>query len=231
MDAKELLAELAGRVRDYDFPVLDNAHWKLISGRLRGFRRAGDIALVFEVLIFQSQAQSFLVNVYAYGTLIDRTQADVGAFSPIDEAPDSPLWDEEGEWIPGLPMRKVSVNGLLVSVIHDARLSAESTVSPEAIFLSQGDDVDEGAFGRGIVRELGLHRVMPDRAVLGVLPQLGGATEVVRLSNWDHPDIIGGQLPSDSVAITQVAMLLAGETERITYDHMRDNVDWRSWAF
>jgi hypothetical protein len=229
MTSKELLTELFERAQHYDFPVLDNAYWKLISGRLRGFRQGSDVALVFEMFIFQTQAQAFLVNIYAYGTLIGGTQGDVGAFPAISEAPHCPLWDDQGEWRPNLPSRTVSVNETLLSVVNDPRILIQDLGSIERIVLSEGDAADEAAFGRAIAREIGLSRVMPEKYILETCPSLANATEIVRLSNWDHPDVIAGQPPSDSVAITQVAALLAGERDSISYDHKGDNVYWRFW--
>jgi hypothetical protein len=228
MTSIEILAELSQRAAEFDFPILDNTYWDLIAGRVRAFRSGEDTALVFEFLIFHTQAQAFLLNVHAYGSLVHSPRADRGGLSYISELPESPLWDQDGEWLRDLASRTVSVNGARVTVI-ERNPDSSASASGDIVHLGHGDAIDERAFGRAVARELGLTRSMPDECIFTLLPQLSDAPEIVRLSNWDHPDILGGQQPSDSVALSELAKLLARETERVEYDHALDNVEWRAW--
>lgn len=230
MDAKTFLAQLAAYAAEFDFPVLDNANWRFASGRMRAFRAEGRFALTFELLIFQTQGVEFVVVVYGYGSLLGDEEGHVGALSAITELPDSPLWGNEGEWLWDVPKRLISVHGEALAVLEHAVPMAVADGSRETVVLSHGDSVDEAAFVRALARELGLDRMLPAARLFEVLPQLATVTEVLRLSNWDHPDVVGGGQPSDSIAITQAAMLLTDEIDAFTYDHSRDNVDWRLWV-
>jgi hypothetical protein len=225
----EILLTLSEMAQEFDFPVLDNAHWKLVAGRMRGFRSEEAWGLLFEILVFHIQASEFSVEVYGYGPLVGEKQGFLDSIVAVKEIPEHWLWNEEGEWIIsdemrvavfGTPIRTISVAGL-------AKLADSS--SPDLVALSFGDNLDEGAFARALVRELGFKQMLPDELVFRVSPRLPRAAEVLRLTNWDHPDIAGGQTPSASQAIVGSARVLAGEVERLTYDSARDNVYWFRW--
>jgi hypothetical protein len=227
MNSQALLDELDAQASTYDFPVLDNAYWKLIAGRLRGFRSIAGPAVVFEIFTYHTQAQAFLVNLYGFGSPRLVFGSGAGAFSPIQEVSEFPLWGDDGEWLAGVPIRVVDVNGKAVRFTTE---HAQGPLTPvETVRLSHGDTVDEAAFGRAVARELGLSRVMEDAGISNVLAGNETIIEVVRMTNWDHPDVIGGQRPSSSTAISQVAKLVCGEISDVSYDHRHDNVESRCW--
>lgn len=226
-DILEILKEEAA---EFNFPVLDNAYWRLVAGRVRGFRKADDWALVFEVLVYQTQASEFSVEVYGYGSLVGDKQGFLDAVIAVEEMADYPLWDDEGEWVCLEGVRAVSVYGESVSLQTGAGPRLDSTPWPnQRVVISHGDEASEAAFARALVRELGLQRLMPDVIPIKLRPQLRDAIEVIRLTNWDHPDIAGEQTPSDSQALLGCAQILGGEATAISYSHANDNVDSQYW--
>lgn len=225
MRADELLSQMDAKAAMFDFPVLDNAHWILAAARMRGFTSPAGIAITFEMLIYHTQAQAFLANVYAYGSLIRSETADVGAFAPLSESEDAPLWSDSGDWIVQ-QNRKILLNDYPLLVLSVGAPSGRIDMTDaEILLLADGDGCDEGTFLRAIVREAGIARVLPSGSITRLLPQLKGAQERIRLMNWDHPDVIAGEMPSRSAAIAQAARFLTGESETFGYDHSRDTVD------
>jgi hypothetical protein len=224
----EILSTLAVAAADFDFPVLDNAYWKLAAGRMRGFRSDEKWALVFEILVFHTQASEFWVVIYGYGTLIGDRQGFLNSVPAIEEQPGHPLWSDDGEWI-GSKALKVAVHGTLLQALTVDLSTDAYSASDEVVVLSSGDNLEEGAFARALVRDLGLRRMIPDNLVIQIAPHLINAVETLRLTNWEHPDIAGGQEPSDSESIVSAARVLAGETNHFSQEPTRNNVHWFHW--
>lgn len=70
---------------------------------------------------------------------------------------------------------------------------------------------------------------MPD-TVLCSATRLKAESEVARAVNWDHPDVAGEELPSQSRALRALAQLLSNEVDRLDLDHSNDNSHWQAWA-
>lgn len=231
MNSRAALSALREKAAEFDFPVLDNANWDFVAGRMRGFRQGTEWALTFEMLIFQVPARDFCTTVYSYGSLPGTGDGYSGSISVVEELPDHPLWDDDGEWIAGCRERTVTIHGEPVVITVGAGLPDTLLSAGQTLRLSHGDDADEATFLRSLTRELGLKQMMPEADIFKLLPSLQDAVEVIRLTNWDHPDVAGEQTPADSHAVSAAVAFLCGEAPGFSYDHSHDNVDWRQWIF
>lgn len=203
------MALLDDRARQWDFPVIDNAHVSVLAARLRCFVRGEAWALVFEWLSFSEPEMSYPLDFYGYGPLVGLESFRLAQTIGIESDPQSPLWNDESEWAPpDLVALQLGQRRVVFSNLPDAA---------EAIPFAHGDRVDEVAFGRAVVRELGVSSALPDRALFEAFPTLQDSVEIARLMDWDHPDLSGGKSPSDSVALTACARLIAGETNELAY--------------
>jgi hypothetical protein len=224
----EILALLDARAEEFDFPVLDNANWRFAAGRVRAFRDGDEWGLTFEILAYYEQTSSFEVDVYAYGPLADGAPGGFVTSVPvIEESPDDPLWGDDGTWlVDGKDEVVLRLNGapLRIRCARSGRISDHRT-----LVLAHGDCSDEAAFLRALAREAGLGRLMPD-TVLWSATRLTAESEVARAVNWDHPDIAGEELPSESRALRALAQLLSNEVDRFDFDHSNDNTYWQAWA-
>lgn len=178
---------------------------------------------MFEVLSFSQLEVAFTTDVYGYGPLVGGEGSCIAQLDGIGASTNHPLWDENGSWIQGRHERFAILGGVELSFTI-------SNGPPGSVRLSDGDWSDEVAFGRAVSREVGLRRVLPSETLLDAVPGLIGAKELFRLANWDHPDVSGGQQPSDSLAIVSAARVLSGESPELDYDHHRDNVHSWMWA-
>jgi hypothetical protein len=220
----QILKELQNHAERFEFPILDNANWRYIAGRLRGFHQGHDWALTFELFIYQTAASAFAVQVYGYGPLVESDSSDLGAIEIVSECADDPLWDEEGRWTGALDGSKdVIVAGRLV------RVSTKANV-PYDVVLSLGDTRDELTFGAALMRELGRVQLLPESSLSAVNLRLQPENEILRLSDWDHPDIAAGASVSTSRALVGAARILSGEDGELQYDHSRDNTHWSKWS-
>ncbi len=229
MTSAELLKTMDSKAEEFEFPVLDNASWDYAGGRIRAFRRGAEVAVVFELLVFQPGSHQFLTDVYAYGDLLRHPGGYVTSWTLLSEVPSHPLFDEDGEWRRDVPVRRVSVNGITVVANRQGvtEVSAEGEIGVQ---LSWGDDAAEGDFVLALARELGMRMLVPEGKLLEAVPELAGAEEVARLSRWDHPDVAAGALPSSSRAVAGLAALLTREADDLPRDPLRDNSDRRFWV-
>ena len=219
----EILDVLSESAERFDFPILDNANWNYVTGRIRGFRAGTDWGLTFELFIFNVPAACFCIQVYGYGPLINSAAEDLGAIEVVSECSDDPLWDDDGNWRPWSGARDVVIAGRLVRV----STSAEST---HDLMLSAGDADNELRFAAALIRELGCAIVFGDDPVKRLGIDIPRSSEVFRLAAWDHPDVAGGATIRESKALLAAATALSGDESAWKYDHARDNSDWRFWA-
>ncbi len=212
--SEQILGVLAERARSFDFPALDSANVTLLAARVRCFSRNDDWAIVFEWLGFSEAELAFPIDIYAYGSLLGAQAFAIRQAEGVAIDPDS--WTAVSEWDPG---------GSIAVRLGAERIEVGTGIRNEnALKLSHGDLEDEVAFGRALVREIGLARLLPDDALFAALPQLRDAVESARLSDWDHPDVAGGQSPKQSKAMVACARFLAGESSEVEYDHTADVV-------
>jgi len=220
VSADEVLAFLDSYAARFDFPALDNVQWEPVAGRLRGFRWNRDWAMVIELLLFSRPQVAYLTNAFAYGGLVGSEPFALVELTAADPLPDTPLWDQDGQWLSGPgPWRLSMGSGSTIHVGCDGPESA-------TVRLQVADCRDEVSFIRGLARSVGMDNLTPRHAIIDEIPGLAIASEVFCLVDWDHPDVGRGEKPSDSHAIAQGARVLAGQAESISYDHSRNNVHW-----
>lgn len=212
--AHEVMSLLDDRARRWDFPVLDSAHISVLAARLRCFARGEAWALVFEWLGFSERELTYPLDLYGYGPLVGGDGFRLGQALGIEVDSQSPLWNDDSEWA---PPDLIALRLGQMRCVFSNRPDATG-----AIPIAHGDSTDEVVFGRAVVRELGISSALPDRTLFEVIPVLQDSVEVVRLMDWDHPDLTGGKFPSDSTALTACARLLAGETAALEYLHRAD---------
>ncbi|MBB4635618.1 DUF7003 family protein [Longimicrobium terrae] len=225
----DLLKELDTKAETFEFPVLDNANWDYGGGRIRGFRAGDKVALVFELMVFLPGSLQFLVDIYAFGDLLQRDGGYSGSWTLFSELAEHPLWDGEGEWISGASNMVVALNE---AQVVEAAAPGTSWTRPGAIQvrLSAGDERAEGDLIAALARELGMRVLVPDETLFEHVPELVATDEVARLSCWDHPDVAEGELPSASRSLQALVSFLLNKTTRLEHDHEGDNSDRRSWS-
>lgn len=221
--SKEILKLLDERAAVFEFPVLNNAHWDYIGGRLRGFRVKDRWALIFEVLVFNEPELAIVTQLYGYGPDFGPDQWDHKEMPGIESVPDSPLWDASGCWIVGADVKNVVINGEFYRISCGASL-------PDSIHLEREDCDSEAAFARALCRRLGFQRIVPLDNAVRSFPQLSHGTEVFVIGEWDHPDIAAGQLPSDSITLAACAAVLCGESATLDLKGIASNTEWPRWV-
>lgn len=222
-DSSTILRELDARAARFEFPVLDNANVHFIGGRFRGLSSQRGWLMLFEILVFDPVDRAIVADVYAYGAPAGPTGFRLFQSGGLDPDPDHPWWDAEGNWIVEPSGTTVRVGGRLRRVGLRGRDSSD-------IQVQRADLANEIEFGRALLKTCGFEELVPSREVDANLDLSEDWRELFRLGDWDHPDVAGGERPSDSVAIRAGASVLCGESALLFYRGENANLNSERWA-
>jgi hypothetical protein len=236
--ATRILGVLDASCANVGLPVLGNAYVYLAAARLALYRSADDWALVVETFGFMPRVEqpdttvwtvasrlhrrnpaSAYVSEAAYlGYLAQHPHDDMRAVWPLD----ADGWqDVEDTTLVGRDARSVRVRGRPVAIPAHAELRARGI-----------EPLDER---RVHVFELCRHLASVAREDVladeherrvSVPPDL---RLLLSLDEWRHPDIAGGELPSDVGSFRQLAQVLATGDARSYQPSEPPNTDWKHW--
>lgn len=68
--------------------------------------------------------------------------------------------------------------------------------------------------------------VTPDEQRISVRPDM---ERILQLEEWNHPDLISGELPSDSQAFQQLAEVLISGDSKVYQPTESPNTHWKNW--
>lgn len=233
-----VLAVLDKCCDEFTFPMLDNGYVYLAAARLTAYCSSGDWALVIEVFGFSPRAGSPDVQVYTFASrLHDRRSAqhyvDEEAHqrylrnNPNNELRFFQVFEDD-TWQNAENLELVE-DGIDSIVLRGEVVTLPSTESYE----SMGIDLEEPP--RVHVFELcrslaSSHRdqVLATSAErrASVPPEL---TEVMRLDEWQHPDVVAGERPSVVQCFREIAkVLVTGDASHYGGSY-KPNTHWENW--
>jgi len=222
----------------FSFPMLDNGYVYLATARLTLFRSATDWALVTEVFGFSPRAGLPDLNVSTFAsTLYDRDTAnkyvsaeayqrylhanpnnDTRFFFPIGE----------GDW------QEPDDPELVARTAETIPLRGEHVSLPSALVLSdQGVEIEDANQMRvyelcrylAAVRRQGVLATMSEQRI-SVLPEM---SLMLQLDDWHHPNLVDGELPSQTETFRQLAIVLSTGDVRHYKPAESPNTHWRNW--
>ena len=227
MNAKEILRDLDKHASEFNFPALDNAYVEFAASRMSAFRGSEHWLLVFEVLGFSTREIEFVDDLYAYGSCVER-EGLVGENVLLTSDQNQPLFDQE-------------TNRCIADWRHWSIKLGGKTMSfaPTCQEYAQAGIVVDGSSGPGSVREIELlrflvHRIgeerlfMNDESLLGQFPRCTNLSKFVQTTHWQHPDIGGGEKPSENISIRSLIEALFRRDPHI-FDPGSSNTEWKFW--
>jgi Family of unknown function (DUF7003) len=207
---------------------MDNAYIALAAARLTAFRSQEHWLIVFEVLGFSKRETEFVDDYYAYGSCTPKAGL-MGEEVPARSSQGDPVFDKEtNECIADWSRWSILVGG------------KEMTFSPTPQeYASAGIVIDRPA-GRGTLSEIDMlrflvHRLGPDRffmsepVLLGQFPGCRNVPKFLQTTSWKHPDIAGGERPSQNVSVRSLVQALS-EGNRSLFDPGVPNTQWQFWT-
>lgn len=212
--AREILDALDAYAEKYDFPGFDNMNYDTADARLHAFRDDARWAIVIEELVDWPGMGGPVSLVFTLGSGA-KSKKPFG--QPVDpfELPKGERMGGEEDLLPA----RVRVRGQDVEV--DA--AAVSKIAP--------DDENAGNGFRLLVWLLERHRDAmfrtPQEIAKLVKP---GLPEILRLDAWRHPNVYGGEKPSESETFRQIADVLAtGDASKYAPTEPPNSGDWKKW--
>jgi hypothetical protein len=222
----------------FTFPMLDNGYKYLACTRMSLYRSSANWAMVIEVFGFSPRSGSpdthihtfasklhnrdapeQYVNRNAYENYLANNQHNDSRFVfPVDE----------GDWQDGDNQEWVAENASEVSVrgqafklpmIHDyERLGIKIENQPRIQVF------ELCRFLAATTRESVLGTTEERR--VSVLPEM---SQILQLEEWHHPDVVAGELPSNSETFQQLAHVLSTGNVELYRPSATPNTHWRNW--
>jgi hypothetical protein len=234
---EEILAVIDKGAEAFVFPMLDNGYVYLAGARLSLHRSAEDWALVFEIFGFSPRSEAPDVGVFSFGSRLKHghTRADFVdesayqrflAVHPHDAS--EFFFPLDGDWQEDDDLEWVSSTASTVIV-----RGREIAMPPREAYSSVGITLEDPK--RVATFELCRYLAAVDREdVLAtpherrthVQPELA---EILVLDDWHHPDLVKGELPSQTAAFRSIAEVLStGEVHAYNASEA-PNTHWSNW--
>jgi hypothetical protein len=233
--ADGILRILDASAEDFVFPMLDNGYVYLAEARLSCFYGREGWAVVFEIFGYSPREGIPSTAVISIGEGLIETEregdfATPEAFAAFRKANSNWRQDYvrpfEGEdWIDD------EIGEVMQSDTGSIGLLSKTVAAPSLSLLETIDA--EGGIGEP------LHLANVSRALAqwyrkdvlcgnprARIPE--GWTELLRLDEWRHPDLVAGQLPSASPTFQSIAKVIA-HCEPSAYVAEEPNTHWSNW--
>lgn len=227
METEKAFWTLDKHASEFNFPVLDNAYLQYGAARLSAFRGPKDWLIVFEVLSFSTREVDFVNDLYAYGSCLELGGL-IGEESPFRPSPDSPIFDPEtNECLADWKKWGIAIdnNVLNFSPSVDDYASAGISIKGD----SGPGTLTEADLLRYAVFHVGERLFLKTEALLARFPECKGLSKFVQTTKWEHPDIAGGEKPSENIAIRSLIHALAAGNPSL-FDPGEPNTNWKIWT-
>ncbi|MEV7974227.1 hypothetical protein [Cellulomonas sp. NPDC089187] len=223
--APSILQILDAQAADLDFPALDNGYFYPAATRLSAYRSAQDWAVIIEVFGYATRADEASVIVTTLGSTVRLASAPERFATPeafqryqrvhahMETHEVFPIPDA-GQSI-GLDGREVVVvdlRGVPTKVSVPAAADREQRVVAVLRSLAQ------------------THRDQVLTTPQERMSQLPSSmTEILRLDDWQHPDVTAGELPSNTESFRLIAEALAHQDPAQYRPTEKPNTHWSHW--
>lgn len=229
---EDVLGLLDRCAEEYVFPMLDNGYVYPADARLTAYRDEARWALIIEVLGFNPRAgghNGISDTLYCFGNCLPPAPSGIfpaGALADdvfvTGDGPEDPTFEEEfGEHVRE-SARMVCVRGRMVPLNLRPEILRDKGIEPE-----EPPKVHGAELLRYLVTEHRELLLATDRELRRWIPP--GLPLVLRLDEWHHPDIAGGEQPGGSPTFRMVAdVLVSGDPSRY-HPTYAPNTHWSNW--
>ena len=234
--AAEILNVLDSCCEHYSFPMLDNGYVYLAATRLSLFRTATEWAMVTEVFGFSPRVGLPNINVSTFASTLSARDPVTNYVSeeahrnylsnhPHDDARSfEPI--EEGAWLDGeLVADEPGVSVILRGEPMPA--PARSGYGEVGIELQEPERVHVFELCRylaAVARDKVL--ATPTERRVSILPDM---VQVLQLEEWNHPDLVRDQRPSELETFQQLARVLSTGDVSLYRPSVPPNTHWKNW--
>jgi hypothetical protein len=225
--ASEILDQLDRCATAYTFPILDNAYVYPADTRMTLFRDPERWAILIEVLGFNSHmggTGGIDDAIYGFGNCLRRPPgiSPEDTLRPVSDGDSGPLFEEPGGMTLRPGARDLCIRGQRVCL----------PASPE-IYVCRGivcespPEIQGHELLRVLLPEHRSLLLATDEELQARVP--AGLPRILRLDEWNHPDISGGDLPSESATFQALARVLETGDPKLYRPRRKPNTHWSSW--
>jgi hypothetical protein len=222
IDEMSILEQMDNYAKSFDFPTLNNWHWRMGKARLTSFLGADEWLVVFEVVGFDVKSYAFENVIYAYGNKIDKPGFQTG-IDVLEQPPDKPFEDDEGNTLINLSNFSVIIKG------EERHFSPTAEDYVHAGILPHLEMEPAAKVLRWLCFLLPDEFLLTDAEILHLLqrPELD---RFLQLNEWAHPDVAAEELPSQNPCMRSLAKAIA-QREPALYECPEDkmNTHWSNW--
>ena len=223
---EQILRDLDKHASEFNFPVLDNVNVEIADARLTVFKSAKDWLLFFEVVGFSVPEVEFVDDVCAYGSCV-YPEGFQGERIVLTGSPHKPIFDPTtGDCIADWTRWSVGINGKDLSFSPSCEDYAEAGIGisqPPGPGSIRGVDIL-----RFLVHRLNHPFFASDDELLAFAPHCKNMLRFFQTTQWQHPDVAGGELPSQCQSIKSLIIALQdGDPNK--FDPGVPNTHWRNW--
>jgi hypothetical protein len=223
--ASQILRQLDRSARAFEFPVLDNAEFRLADVRLTAFRSPSEWLIVFEEIALLVE-QTFVNTVSAYGNKIVRPGAQLSIDTLITPASGHPLWDDEGNFRPNLREFTIAIDG------QPRHFTPSREDYVRAGIGAAAGDPDAAKMLRLLTVLVPGELFVSDARLLDLCGRADASLRrFLQLDDWHHPDVADEELPSDSICLRNLAEALAeDDADSYACPEEQFNTHWSNWT-
>jgi hypothetical protein len=223
---KEILEQLNYCARDYSFPMLDNGYIYLGDTRLSAYRDGERWALVIEVLGYSVRTgwHYGLHNcLYCFGNCLN----EAPGMAPeqlvmTTDSEDDPTFREECDWYVREEAKTVNLRGVDIPL----KLSPEQLVE-KGIELVEPPHITGAELMRSLLPEYREQLLATEEELRAQLPT--DLPMILRLEDWPHPDLVNGELPSESETFQLLSEVLVTGDPALYVPSKEPNTHWKNW--
>ena len=224
--AAEVLEQLDRCAGAYTFPVLDNAYVYPAETRMTLFRDPERWAIVIEVLGFNAHmggTEGIDDALYCFGNCLHRPPgiSPEDTLRPVSNGDSGPLFEEDGITI-RREAADLRIRGSRVSLPRDPE-----HYLARRVLLEIPPDIQGFELLRGLLPE---HR----EALLATEDELWARVpadlpQILRLDEWNHPDLSEGDTPGESPTFRALARVLETGDPALYRPRRKPNTHWSRW--
>ena len=221
----DILSQLDACAAKYTFPMLDNGYVYLADVRLSAYRTEQLWCMIIEVLGSDFRSGGVFNSLYRFGNCFSESPGLANdCILPVMDDPGNDMLFDEDRW------DLLDETGTLR--IRDKQVPYD--VTPEAL-VRHGIEEEEMDGEAASVTELVRSLVPEHRALLlATEEELTHRVQVevpliLRLGEWNHPNLAVGELPSISETFSMIADVLVSGDPALYQPTLPPNTHWKNW--
>ena len=233
---KKILKILDQCALDFTFPALDNGYVYLANTRLSIFKSANDWAIVTEVFGFSPRSGNPDIQIYTYSNNLhnrNTRESYVSEKAYLNYLNNNPYNEanfvfpiENNDWFDEDEPEMVLDNKLCQ--LRNLKLNTPTPSEYEKCGISLEEDTPQTF---EYCRYLAYHH--PDKVLANdseLRANISPDMElIIQLNEWQHPDIVDGELPSQTESFKQLAQVLVTGNKDLYSPNCSPNTHWSNW--